>query len=213
MTENKKLFSNIFKNKDPDFKNTSWNFETDKMHQYAFWNDFLSKDECNKIIKQAKELKIKPGAIGACNKKKKEIRESNIFWIYPNQNNTWLFRRATDVILDLNNKFFKFNISGLSEGFQFTNYKHPHGHYGKHVDRGFDMVIRKLSISIQLTDPKKYTGGDLKLYNDSSKQGTTMEKKQGTLILFPSFTMHEVMPITKGERNSLVAWVTGKPFK
>ena len=66
---------------------------------------------------------------------------------------------------------------------------------------------------MQLTDPKKYTGGDLRLYTDSSKEGTTMEKTQGTLILFPSFTMHEVMPITKGERNSLVTWVTGKSFK
>jgi PKHD-type hydroxylase len=40
-----------------------------------------------------------------------------------------------------------------------------------------------------------------------------MDKAQGTLILFPSYTLHEVMPVTKGERNSLVSWVTGKPFK
>ena len=40
-----------------------------------------------------------------------------------------------------------------------------------------------------------------------------MNKEQGTLILFPSYILHEVKPITKGERNSLVTWVTGKPFK
>ena len=40
-----------------------------------------------------------------------------------------------------------------------------------------------------------------------------MKNKQGDLILFPSYTLHEVKPVTKGERNSLVAWVTGKPFK
>jgi len=39
------------------------------------------------------------------------------------------------------------------------------------------------------------------------------KKEQGTLILFPSYTLHEVKPITKGERNSLVSWVTGKQFK
>ena len=38
MTENKKIFKN-------NFKNPSWNFKTDIIHQYAFWNDFLSKDE------------------------------------------------------------------------------------------------------------------------------------------------------------------------
>ena len=40
-----------------------------------------------------------------------------------------------------------------------------------------------------------------------------MSKAQGTLILFPSFILHEVTPVTKGERNSLVSWITGKPFK
>jgi PKHD-type hydroxylase len=40
-----------------------------------------------------------------------------------------------------------------------------------------------------------------------------MDKTQGTLIIFPSYVLHEVMPVTKGERNSLVTWVTGKQFK
>ena len=212
--KNKKTSKSNLKeiNTDSGFQNTSWSFELDTIHQYAFWNDFLSKEECNKIVKQGKELRLKPGGVGTFNEQK-EIRQSSISWIYPNVENAWLFRRATDAITNLNSRFFKFNISGLNEGFQFTNYKYPHGQYGKHVDRGFDLTIRKLSLSIQLTDPKKYKGGDLKLYVDSAKEGLTMEKKQGTLVLFPSFTMHEVMPLTKGERNSLVAWVTGKAFE
>ena len=40
-----------------------------------------------------------------------------------------------------------------------------------------------------------------------------MKKEQGILVLFPSYILHEVKPVTKGERNSLVAWVTGKQFK
>ena len=49
------------------------------------------------------------------------------------------------------------------------------------------------------------------LYED--EKGEQMKKEQGTLILFPSYILHEVKPITKGERNSLVSWVTGKQFK
>jgi PKHD-type hydroxylase len=63
-----------------------------------------------------------------------------------------------------------------------------------------DFVVRKLSVSIQLTDPKEYEGGELYLYDDD--KGTLMDKKQGTLILFPSYVLHEVMPVIKGERNS-----------
>ena len=68
-----------------------------------------------------------------------------------------------------------------------------------------------MSLSIQLTDPKEYEGGDLCLYQE--EKGDIMKKEQGTLILFPSYTLHEVKPITKGERNSLVSCVTGKQFK
>ena len=71
--------------------------------------------------------------------------------------------------------------------------------------------VRKLSISVQLTNPEEYEGGELKLYFQD--KGTVVDKTQGTLILFPSYVLHEVMPVTKGERNSLVTWVTGKQFK
>ena len=111
----------------------------------------------------------------------------------------------------LNERFFGFDIFGINEGFQFTNYKAPGDKYGKHVDRSFDFIVRKLSVSIQLTDPKEYNGGELYLYD--SDKGTLMDKKQGTLIIFPSYVLHEVMPVTKGERNSLVTWVTGNQFK
>ena len=101
----------------------------------------------------------------------------------------------------------------MSDSLQFTNYKAPGGKYGKHVDRGYDTPVRKLSVSIQLTDPKKYKGGELKLYNQEDENSSVMNKNQGSLIVFPSYVLHEVMPVTKGERNSLVTWVTGPQFK
>jgi PKHD-type hydroxylase len=75
-----------------------------------------------------------------------------------------------------------------------------------------NMPVRKLSISIQLTNHEEYEGGELILY-DGGEEGVTMHKTQGTLVIFPSYVLHEVMPVTKGERNSLVTWVTGNQFK
>ena len=40
-----------------------------------------------------------------------------------------------------------------------------------------------------------------------------MRKQQGDLIIFPSYMLHEVKPVTHGERNSLVTWITGEQFK
>ena len=124
---------------------------------------------------------------------------------------SWVFQRITDIVLNLNDRYFQFDIFGLNEGLQFTNYKAPSDKYQKHVDKSFNIPVRKLSLSVQLTDPKEYKGGELYIYEDS--KGTVMKKEQGTLVLFPSYTLHEVKPITKGERNSLVSWVTGKQFK
>ena len=193
--------------KEIKFENSSWNFELDQVNFYAFCNNAFSKEECQTIINIAK----KKGSIKGKTKGNIDIRDSKISWLYPTDNIDWVFRRVTDITLNLNERFFKFDLFGLNEGFQFTNYEAPSGKYGKHVDRAMNMPVRKLSISIQLTDPEEYEGGELYLYDDD--KGSVMDKTQGTLIIFPSYVLHEVMPVTKGTRNSLVTWVTGKQFK
>ena len=193
--------------KEPKFENSSWNFQLDQINLYAFCNNAFSKEECQTIINIAKDK----GLIKGKTKEESDVRDSKISWLYPVDGMDWVFRRVTDMTLSLNERFFKFDLFGLNEGFQFTNYEAPSGKYGKHVDRGMNMAVRKLSISIQLTNPEEYEGGELYLYDGD--KGTLMDKAQGTLIIFPSYVLHEVMPVTKGERNSLVTWVTGKQFK
>jgi PKHD-type hydroxylase len=199
--------SEVIKLHEPKFENSSWSFELDKINLFAFWNNAFSKEECQTIINIAKNK----GLIKGKTKGESDVRDSKISWLYPDDGMDWVFRRVTDITLNLNERFFKFNLFGLNEGFQFTNYEAPSGKYGKHVDRGINMCVRKLSISIQLTNSEEYEGGELYLYDDD--KGTLMNKTQGTLIIFPSYVLHEVMPVTKGERNSLVTWVTGKQFK
>ena len=187
--------------------NPSWNFYLDKVNSYAYWEKAFTKEECNKIIKIAKDK----GLIKGTTNNKSDARSSQISWLYSSDDLNWVFRRITDIVLNLNDRFFQFDLHGLNEGLQFTNYKAPSDKYDKHIDRSLDFTIRKLSLSIQLTNPKEYKGGELFLYED--EKGTEMKKEQGTLILFPSYILHEVKPIIKGERNSLVSWVTGKQFK
>jgi PKHD-type hydroxylase len=196
--------------KKPTFNNSSWNFNLDIVNTYAFWEKAFSKEECQTIINTAKNKGLIQGKT-LNDKKAKDVRNSKISWIYPTDNMDWAFRRCTDIITNLNDRFFKFDLYGFNEGFQFTNYEAPGGKYGCHIDKIMNGVIRKLSISIQLTNPSEYEGGELYLYEDD--KGTVMNKEQGTLIIFPSYILHEVMPVTKGERNSLVSWITGPSFK
>ena len=80
---------------------------------------------------------------------------------------------------------------------------------------------RKLSMSVQLSKPEDYEGGDLK-FNlrglNSSNEDTIMSpppefKQQGSVIVFPSFHRHRVTPVTSGIRHSLVTWVEGPHWR
>ena len=189
--------------------NSNWPFKVDETCLYAYWNNAFSKEECLNIIDIAKNKGLIEGK--TFGEEANNIRKSKISWLFPDDDMAWAFQRCTDIITNLNDNFFKFDLYGFGEGFQFTNYQAPGGKYGKHLDRGSKSIIRKLSLSIQLTDPSEYEGGELYLYEND--KGIVMEKTQGTLILFPSYILHEVMPVTKGERNSLVSWITGPAFK
>jgi len=78
--------------------------------------------------------------------------------------------------------------------------------------------IRKLSVTINLNFPGDYEGGNLKFdYGPHAQTGRYHEceeiRPQGSMIVFPSFMHHQVTPITRGTRYSLVLWCLGYPFK
>lgn len=183
-----------------------WQFNSDKTENWAYKDNLFTPEECLQIIAIGNSKLEKAKTMGETN----GVRESEIAWLY-GKDIEFAFRRVTDCILDINNQFFNFDLFGLAEGFQFTKYDAPTGHYGMHIDKVFNGVVRKLSLTIQLSAPEDYEGGELALQFE--KEPKFMPKELGKMIVFPSYTLHEVRPITKGTRYSLVAWVTGKPFK
>ena len=184
--------------------------ESDYVENWAYSDNVFNSNECKKIIDIGKSL-ILQDAFVHDNKINKDIRDSKVSWIYPNDNTHWIFERVTAAIKYLNNNFFKFDLFGLAEGFQFTEYAAPGNFYGMHIDKIFLGAVRKLSITIQLSDPNDYVGGELAIMLD--KDPIILPKEYGKLVCFPSYVLHEVRPVTEGTRYSLVAWVTGKPFK
>ena len=78
--------------------------------------------------------------------------------------------------------------------------------------------IRKLSATINLNLPGEYEGGNLKFDYGPHAEGErfhecTEIRPQGSIVVFPSFIHHQVTPVTKGTRYSLVLWSLGKPFR
>ena len=140
------------------------------------------------------------------------IRVTRAAWIEQVPETKWLYDRLQGVIRSMNDQSYRFDLRGFSEHFQYTVYHgNEGGHYEWHVDHGPLHVQRKLSVSVQLSDPASYEGCDLEFC-----AGTKVVKgprERGAIIAFPSYVLHRVTPVTSGTRKSLVVWTTGPNFR
>lgn len=86
----------------------------------------------------------------------------------------------------------------------------PGGGYGRHIDNAFmgsgDKRLRTdLSFTLFLSDPATYEGGELAV--DTAAGEHVVKPDAGDLVLYPSTTLHEVRPVTSGQRVVCVGWI------
>ena len=186
-----------------------WYLKEDINEPWA-WTVAFTPEECEQIIDIGNSLIKSDGDLyeGEINF---DIRKSKVSWIPVNPDTAWIFARCTDMVNAINDQYFKFDLSYI-ESLQFTTYESPGDFYTKHLDIGYESGgTRKLSFSIQLAPPESYEGSRLLLHTGVTPAvGLT---QQGAATIFPSYTLHEVTPITSGTRYSLVGWVIGPKFK
>lgn len=140
------------------------------------------------------------------------VRKSKVTFLEPNPETEWLFGHLAHLINKANYDKFGMQINFL-ETIQFTKYEDTGGHYDWHIDSHQGEIRphhRKLSMTLMLTNPEDYEGGELLLNNDGNQEKPAVLKpRRGELVVFYSHLPHKVAPVTKGERLSLVAWVLG----
>ena len=191
---------------------------------YAGFNKVIDKKTCDKIIKLGKKQILKQATIGSSDKNHlKKTRKSKVAFI----NDKWLYELLTPFLAQAN-QHSKWNYEyDWCENFQFTEYKKGQ-FYDWHCDSYEEPYndpenpnehgkIRKLSMTISLSDESEYKGGDLEfdLRNNEDKPKKilcTEIKPKGSVVVFPSFIWHRIKPVTKGVRHSLVCWNLGRPF-
>lgn len=184
---------------------------------FAYKDDIFTRDELDLLQRRALASNISGligGPKGAGNFLSHEVRRSKISWLPCNRETIWVFDKLSSAISSLNHNFYRFDITGFCEELQLTNYDHvDNGMYGWHIDRGDGRLgVRKLSAVVQLSEPGEYEGGDLEVLH-TTPDPIKIEKKRGKLVIFPSYTIHRVTPVTKGTRQSLVAWLFGAPLR
>lgn len=204
------------------------------LNNYFWWfKDALPHRFCDDVIKYALSHKESLAITGDYHNKKnlnkkeendlKKTRNSNIVWL----EDPWIYKELHPYV-HIANKMAGWNFEWTrSESCQFTKYK-INQHYDWHCDgwnKPYDKpgpnngLIRKISMTCQLTDGSEYKGGELEFDfrnvhpNKKNIISCNQILSKGSIVLFPSFVWHRVKPVTSGTRYSLVVWNLGKVFR
>lgn len=183
---------------------------------WQFWSGVLNDQFIEHIINTGMKFPAVDASIGFDGSTNKEgYRSSTNRWIPVNADKAisetlWWYGK------EANKNAFGFYIDDLVD-IQFTEYHAVNnGKYDWHHDTFWGNPTtydRKISIVIQLSDPKDYEGGDFQLDSQYEQPNPESIKKKGSVIVFPSFIPHRVTPVTKGTRRSLVTWIQGPKFR
>jgi len=147
-----------------------------------------------------------------------EMRVCKFKFFRKGDDNDWIFQKLNDIIYKLNDENYGFELTGY-EWLQYTEYHgEDSGKYDFHMDTLLgdsapNFPTRKLSLTLLLSDPESdYQGGNFEFNMGPENKPLSIEMKKGSIIVFPSFMIHRVTPVTEGTRKSIVIWVTGPKF-
>ena len=190
----------------------------------------IKPDVCERIVSEYKESNLKKASVLNLDKTQREDpsgRRANIHFITDKDNEAttiaWHFLREANKIQ------FNYDIEYFQPA-QFAEYRAKEGgfqdwHQDDSAVYGTEMWdgIRKLSLSLILSDPNTFEGGELQFYNGGKSLDDMHEvtgeqiqsdiKAQGSIIVFDSRDWHRVSPMVSGTRYSLVCWCVGPNFK
>jgi PKHD-type hydroxylase len=180
------------------------------------WQGLFSEAELDAIVRYGDGLALEKAELSAGGAGYDNIRETLVAWVKRNPHTEFFHRRLEEAVLALNARFFRFDLSGLAD-FQYALYGGQQGgHFEWHKDYGRDpsdphQEPRKLTLSLQLSAPSDYDGCELQVRG--GHQIDIAPRERGALVAFPANVLHQVTPITRGVRRSLVIWAVGPEFR
>ena len=172
----------------------------------------FTPEELDRLERYCDALPLQKAPLGghATTERYEQIRKTQVSPIPQTPDIIWLYERLADIVRTFNSRSYQFELKGFSEVPQFMVYHHTEeSHFDWHIDQG-TLPPRKLSLTLQLTDPARYEGGELQFNGGAI---SSAPKNRGVANAFPSYVLHRVTPVTKGTRKAIVAWISGPNFK
>ncbi|MDA9207505.1 2OG-Fe(II) oxygenase [Octadecabacter sp.] len=173
----------------------------------------FSPGECDRIIAAITVVPSKDAMLVG-QTKDHTLRTAKLVWVDDVDGLDWVMKRLIEIVRKSNVDQFDFDLREFAESPQVASYKaSDSGHFSWHSDIGEGPVARKrkLTLVLQLSLPSSYEGGDLEIM--PSAQVLSASRAQGCVSIFPSFALHQVVPVHCGIRHSLTLWAHGPAFR
>ena len=186
-----------------------FSYKNEDQFDYYKYLEGFTRDKVDEIRLRLLAKELVPATIdqGTVNPR---TRRTKICWLPRTEEFSDVYSILFDLVKRCNENCYKFNLTEFSECIQYTVYdSSEEGYYDWHIDSGRGLPRRKLAVIVQLSDPAEYEGGELQIHTGNIR---TLENTKGTVLIFPSYVLHRVTPVTKGTRRSLVLWADGPPF-
>ena len=176
----------------------------------------FSPEQCQDIINMGHQQKAEEAKVGhvkaADGKYDTKKRITTISWI-PFKAMPDMYRIIERSMKQVNGNHFGYEGMQITEPAQFTEYPKG-GFYDWHMDADVICIneppVRKISMTILLSNQSEFEGGDLEFMSEGNKPPQLF---QGQAIFFCSLIRHRVIKVKRGVRRSLVMWFGGPPFK
>jgi PKHD-type hydroxylase len=185
-------------------------------------NDAFRSEEVDEIVNITKTLQISKGELFKSNPDY-STREALTGWIEsPTAQTQWIYDRLNYRIENYNNHVFNLDLSGIPY-IQYAEY-HEGGHHDFHMDLAFDgprvydytinEFFRKLTVVVLLTEPNlDFNGGEFQINMSMERTPVNIPMRKGSVLMFPSYLLHRVCPVSRGLRKTLTTWVLGPKLR
>lgn len=206
----------------------------DKLFTNRYWHfpKALTDSELN-YLQQVAHTSIETGSPAIHMGEDPEKRSSTIGWSHDPRT----LQICTSLIYEANRNAGWWLDLQTPEAVQMTEYKENNAGYDWHIDSKADQYskrrwaeteldpmplnqtrdtallgqVRKLSLTLNLSNEQDYEGGELEIQLDEQRH--IFKGAAGSATVFPSWTYHRVVPITDGIRHSAVLWMNGPPLR
>lgn len=198
------------------------------LYGIVVYRQLFNVEECHKILNNKFVWDKQEGSVYDAKDPKAggdvnhDTRKCTVYHRQSQTDKDWITDRLALAYNDYKNSFRDAPVADpYSTQMEIVEYLEEADHFAEHPDihinpQAFKQqrqgLVRKISTSTLLNRPEEFEGCDIS-FRTKPNEARGIPLERGDCLMFPSYYMHKVNPLIKGERRVLITWMHGDFWK